>query len=68
VPSHEGQFREFMLDGFASSHPFTYYSMASSLDPFDAKLPMFSNTSLSLLFYVVYDFATKRHVSMATQS
>jgi hypothetical protein len=30
------------------------------------KLPMFSNTSLSLLFYALYDFATKRHVNMAT--
>jgi hypothetical protein len=31
------------------------------------KLPMFSNISLSLLFYALYDFVTKSHVNMATQ-
>jgi hypothetical protein len=28
---------------------------------------MFSNTTLSLLFYALYDFAAKRHVNMAIQ-
>jgi hypothetical protein len=35
--------------------------------PLMHKLPMFSNTSFNLLFYALYDFATKRHVNMATQ-
>jgi hypothetical protein len=36
--------------------------------PLMHKLHTFSNISINLLFYALYNFATKRHANMATQS
>jgi hypothetical protein len=74
VLAQEGQFRESTPYSEAKSQfrelsPFRRLKQRQSYwIPLMHKLPMFfSNTTLSLLFYALYDFATKRHVSMATQ-
>jgi hypothetical protein len=73
VSSHEGQFCKFTPDSGSRSqshelwtfHHLNYNKLTRSI--WCINYLCFSNTTLSLLFYALYDFAAKRHVNMTTQ-
>jgi hypothetical protein len=73
VASREGQFYKSTPDGGARSqfyelspfHRLKHDKLTGSL--WCINYLCFSNTTLNLLFYALYDFAARRHVNMTTQ-